>query len=927
MSTVDTMRICKCIPLGWYARVCGYTILATALGLFFSSVSYAQAESETVEFDIPASTLPQALREFARQSRVELVFAERGYDDVRTQAVIGSFQRERALEMLLAGTGLRVGYGSGDSVIVQRAEATGAAAGYSVGQLDAADTILLAQAAVNGSRRVGADSEVANSQTISLIDEGATAGRSEEFEEITVTGSRIRGAQSASPIITISREEIDQAGFATVEDIVENLPQNFGAGATLDNSNFRNSLEAVGGDVRDFAGGASVNLRGLGSSSTLVLVNGRRMSPSGFEARFTDISSIPVTAIARVEVMTDGASAIYGSDAIAGVINFILRDDYEGAETRVRYGSDSAGDAPNVIFGQSFGKAWGSGNILFSYEYYDSEPLASQDRAFTASSDLSTFGGTDRRQPGGNPANIRVGGFFGDYYAIPAGQDGTSLTTADFDLSVPRNLYNERSGIEITPAQERHSAFLHLNQTVGSVELFGRARFSGSDSERRFNSITIDLNVPGDDPATPGIVEGNPFFVDPTGTGLTTVRVDNYAPESVFGPRISVGEIESTGATVGARFALSGNWNGEFVGNWSNEDATRWFANVVDRGALIAAVNQTDPGLAFNPFGDGSSINPAVLASIVDPSRVFADASENELWSVSFNVDGDVFDTAGGAAKIATGIDFREESLSSNTEQTGAVVDLNRDVLAVYAELFVPLVSNANRRTGLQRLEISLAARYEDYSDFGDSINPKLGILWSPTKSLAVRGTIGTSYRAPALVDLDDANSTSFRYFASGFAGSPDDVLLLDGNNPNLQPEEATTWTAGIQWRPTGLDGLSVDVTYFNVEFEDRIERPTLNAFGAVTDPRFASIVTFDPTPEQIAELVSDPNYLPDLFGFGDTAESLISGDTPLGAIVDNRKTNLAQSVVTGAELQLSYGVQTELGAFNIGLNGSYLFD
>ena len=875
--------------------------------------------ADPVDFQISEQPLNNALNEFARQSDREIFYASDVVDGIYANGIDGNYEPEEALELLLADSGLEYSVTASDTFLVNDQR------GASDSKNSQPTPVLMAQ---NQTPPQETPTSRSQATTIDVEDDD------EVLEQIIVTGSRIRGAQNASPVVTITRAEIDMAGYATVEEVIENLPQNFGAGATSDATNPTNQFQAVGGQVSNFAGGTSINLRGLGTGSTLVLLNGRRMSPSGFAQRFTDISSIPVSAIERVEVLTDGASAVYGADAIGGVVNFILRDSYDGAETRLRYGSDSGGDTSSVQFGQSLGTSWDTGNVLLTYEYNDREALAAADRSFTASNDLSPFGGTDWRQPGGNPANIRIGSFPNYvFYAIPEGQDGTALTAADFmGLENTQYFFNAQSNVDTIPASEQHSAFLHLRQMVASVELFGAARYSNRKSEHRFVQGVADFTVQGDDPATPDI-EGNPWFVDPTGTGLTTVTIDNYALFDDFGPAVVIGEIETTGATLGAQFEYGEEWRGELVGNWSKEDASNWDGNRVDRTALAAAVNQTDPNLAFNPFGDGSNTNSAVIESVVD-RRLFRSLSENELWSVSFNIDGDIFDAGGGAARIAAGVDFREESLStlSISAATGdsEATNRDRDIFAAYGELFLPLVSDANRRKGIERLEISLAARYEEYSDFGDTINPKLGILWSPTESVAFRGTIGTSYRAPALVDLDDSDSRSSAWiYIPDFFGLPDSVLFGSGRNSDLQAEEATTWTAGIQWR---AGGLSIDATYFHIDFEDRIETPSVGGvFPAAIDPRFASIRNENPTSDEIAAIANDPRYQPDWLSFAGvgpyTAADLISGAVPVGMIIDNFLTNLARSVVTGLELQFSYVRDTELGLFNIGLNGSYLFD
>lgn len=906
----------------WCARVYEVTILATIFGFLFSTAIYAQSETETVDFDIPSLALPQALNEFARQASVELVFAERGFDGVQANAVVGSFEKERALELLLAGTGLRVGYGSGDSVIIQREQMSEVTADLAIGD-SATGVMLMAQAAVDTSQDSGS-LQGAEHQAERATEKGDDAEKAPAFEEILVTGSRIRGAESASPVVTITRQEIDQAGFATVDQIIESLPQNFGAGASPDTNSDTsvNSINVVGGVVDSRGGSTSVNLRGLGTGSTLVLLNGRRLSPSGLSGGFTNISSIPVTAIERVEVLTDGASAIYGSDAIGGVVNFILRDNYDGAETRLRYGVAKGGARPEVLFGQSFGKSWNTGNVLLSYEYYDTDNLASSDRDITSTNDLRRFGGTDYRSLGGSPANIRATLADGtnQFFAIPTGQDGTGLTAADFDPNTSLNRYNDRALVDVTRALERHSAFLHLTQEIGSAELFAAARFSSQETLGRGSFGTRDITV----------TDSNPFFVDPTGTGLTSVIVDNYSFDDDLGVFQASDELDSLGATLGVQFNIGTNWNGELVGNWSKEESISLDAIDLDMDAINAAANPTNPGdPVFNPFGDGSNTTPAVLESFfVRSSR--GSPVENELWQVNLNVDGEVFDTAGGTAKVAAGIEYRDDSLLATSDFSGTTFDSDRNILAVYGEVFIPLVGDSNSRPGLRRLELSVAGRYEDYSDFGSDINPKVGLAWAPTQTFMLRGTYGTSFKAPTLRDMDFTRNVA-RYFPQRFVDLgvlPTTFIALSGVNEDLKPEEATTWTAGFDWSPERISGLSLKATYFNIDFQDRIAIPTNSVVAASNDPRFASIFNTNPTQEQIDAIVGSPNWIETFAGVTTTlADVQPGGASPVGAILNLQRTNLSQVVVTGADLQVSYNFETALGSFAMSLNGTYMFD
>lgn len=890
---------------------------AFLLAIFTAASTMAAAQDRTHRFDIGEQPLATALLQFSEQSDTLLVMQAELIGDRPAPGVKGDMPVAEALDRLLRDSGLEYSVGDDGGVTIVKAAQT-------------------EESRPGKSRPASTPVPAAQNQTSVAQNPGLETSSSDHhdeerplsLEEILVTGSRIRGAQNASPVVTITRQEIDQAGIATVEELIDNLPQNFGGGASLDTlTDTANDTFVVGGNVGNDAGGTSVNLRGLGTSSTLVLLNGRRLSPGGFGAAFTNIASIPVTAIERVEVLTDGASAIYGSDAIGGVVNFILRDDYEGVETRLRYGSDSRGDTSNVLLGQSFGNSWDQGNVLFTYEYYDSENLANEDRDFTSTNDLRRFGGTDVRAPGGNPANISAGGRL---WPIPTGQDGTSLTAADFPVDAngnplaQPNRFNNRSLGDVLPGLERHSAFLRLAQTIGRVELFTDARFSTQETEWRRNFSPINIVV----------TDANPFFVDPTGTGLSTITVEGYALGEDLGPQIRTGEIDSLGAALGARFELSENWNAELTGNWAKEQQETNTNLALDLDALDAAVNPVgpnpDPDQVFNPFGDGSNTSPAVIESLVDRSPARTSETDNELWSVNLNVDGAVLDLPGGTVQVAAGTEFREESILTinNVDRTGDVTsDLSRDVTSVYTEVFVPLVSGSNGRPGMRRFELSLAGRYEDYSDFGDSVNPKAGLVWSPTRSLTLRGTWGTSFKAPALLDLDVSRpSANFSIYLPQFLADigvvPFPMIARAGNSEDLQPEEATTWTAGVQWRPERVGGLSLDVTYFNVEFDNRIALPITN-FAFAGDPRFASLVNDEPTLEQIAALINDPRWFNPT---GASEADLLSGAAPV-AIVDGRLNNVSRSVVTGFELQFAYRFETGFGSFDMGLNGNYLFD
>ncbi len=422
--------------------------------------------------------------------------------------------------------------------------------------------------------------------------------------------------------------------------------------------------------------------------------------------------------------------------------------------------------------------------------------------------------------------------------------------------------------------------------------------------------------------------------MDPTGTGLTTVTVQNYALDNELGPQVNIGEIDSLGASLGMRFDPGERWSAELIGHWAEEEQERRTNLALDMAALDAAANpaapNADPAAVFNPFGDDPGANATLIESLVNRSPGRQSATENAIRSLSLDIDGRVLDLPGGSVQLVAGTEYRRESLftARDFDDEGEVVsDLKRDVTSVYTELFVPLVDSSNRLPAIELLEVSLAARYEHYSDVGESVNPKLGFVWSPLPSLILRGTYGESFKAPALLELDDnRRSANFStYFSQSFVDNgslPFVMIARSGGNADLDPERATTLTAGIQWQPAGVEGLVLDLTYFDVNFDDRIDQ-ALTSFGNADDPRFASLVDNSPTLEEIAALVNGPGWLNPANA---SEEDLLSGAVDV-AIVDGRLNNLARSVVSGVELQLSYQFETAGGQYDLDFNGSYMFD
>lgn len=872
--------------------------------LVLTSAAWAQAE-QIYSLKIGAQPLAEALQAFADQSGLQVMFFSEVSRGLNTKPVVGSFSSEQALRMLLEGTGLSFSFINDRTVTIREGADTSRAATRLDADRHAIDRanannerFHLAQAETNpetsSSAAKGAEREGADKPPSSLTDIG----------ELVVTGTHIRGqAPIGTGPITITRLDIDKSGYATTQQVLQSLPQNFQGGANEDTrlgpESFSNFTEA-----------STVNLRGLGSTSTLLLVNGRRVPIAGDNANFYDVSTIPATAIERIEVLPDGASALYGSDGIAGVVNIILRDDFEGAETRLRYGSVTDGGADEYQIGQVFGTNWSTGRALLSYEHYQRGRLGNEERRYTASADLRPLGGEDQRAFASNPGNI-VDPFTGSpAFGIPPGQDGTSLTPDD--LLPVINLGNQNEARNLLANQKRNSAFLALSQDLSDrITLFAEGRYSERDFKTRLGGAPAFLTV----------LPSNPFFVDPFGFGFTVV---SYSFLDDLGPLLAEGEVRSADGVLGGTLELGGDWQLQLYGSYSREKGRQTTPNNIDFTALFEAlngdgVNDPDPTTAFNPFGDGSHTNPATLDAITSPISVI---TTSDVRSANIVADGSLFRMAGGDVKLAVGADYREEDFA---RQITRIREAGRKVAAVFSELSVPLVSEDKSRPGLRRLAVSLAGRYEDYDDVGTTADPKVGAVWTPVQGLNVRGTWGTSFKAPSMRDLDDQVP-----FTQTFPALLDDpasptgttwVIMQAGNNGALRVETATSWTLGIDFAPPAIPGLALNATYFNIDFKDRITSPS-NIFNIlVEEERFSGIIIRNPDPALVNELCNSEPFT----GIGQ--DPATCDFLPIEAVIDARVNNAGRTKLDGIDFTAAYGFDTaNIGRLDFQLNASYLF-
>ena len=859
----------------------------------------AQAQSvarDSVLFDIPAGSLQAALTTFANQSGLQLIYAPEAVAGRRTAALKARLSPNAALRKLLANSGLIVRRVNAKVIVIERRAS--------------------APRTSTGPVRTQNEPVAAG--------EGATEPQNYEWaDDIVVTGSHIRGqAPVGSHVRTIDRDEIDRNGYSTVADVLQALPGNFGGMATE-----QSALSFADRTGTNATLSTGVNLRGLGASATLVLVNGRRIAGAGALGDFADVSTIPMSVVKRVEVLMDGASAIYGSDAVGGVVNVVMKDRVEGFETGARFGTVTTGGLREFQIYQTAGAAWDTGSALLSYEYYNRTALATADRRFARSADLRPLGGTDHRYFYSAPGNIF--GFDPDTgglevtHAIPHGQDGTDLQPGDF-IAGAVNLEDYPRGADLSPRQKRHSLYGFVRQDVGdNIHLSLEGRYSRRSFESHSSGYPTILTVTGD----------NPWFVSPTSAASDLI---GYSFGREIGATHDSGWSDTLGVVGAVDIDLGRSWKLSAYGAYARSKEYHLTDDLPNEAIIAEALGTIpdDPATHysplrdgyFNPYGDGNANAPAVLAAI--GSGFTESYNANHVTTGNLQADGPLLDLPAGAVRVAAGANIRRELYESHyssffvtpTPRIGRPVERARTITAAFAEMRVPLFGADNERPGFRRLELSLAGRVEHYPDFGTTANPKFGVTWSPVDGLTLRGTYGTSFRAPNLAQLREPSSVSAS-LARNANGATVRVLQLAGGNPDLEPERARSWTIGAEIAPRVLPGLRANATLFRTIFDRRIDQPAARRFPeALIDPDVAPFVRLVAPATDAA----DREYVSSLI------DSIVGGDTSfpvdsIVAVIDTRYVNTATTDVRGIDFAFGYAMESGADSFAIDANATWL--
>ncbi|SDS37569.1 TonB-dependent receptor [Opitutus sp. GAS368] len=888
--------------------------------LCLASLSFLPARAaEPVKraFDLPAADAAVTLKAFAEQSGREIVYAVDAVRGTRTNAVKGELLPQEALELMLAGTDLMATQSKGGLLAVKKAP-------------DPKD---------QRAAQTTAPSARPNKEEVT------------ELAKFTVTGSNIPTAANAtsSPVTILGSKQIDQAGVNAnmLELLRKRLPSitgrsNIGAA----NANNVNQITL---------GGSQIALRNL---DTLVLINGRRVATNGANGirgrNFVDVNQIPVAAVERVEILTDGASAIYGSDAVGGVVNFILKSDYQGAEAggRMAWATGNGNYTERSAYVVA-GAGQKGVSVTVSGNWTKNTPLFQKDRPFSQS-----ITGRNATIAGA----IGSGTVFPTHFLNPTlnspsqtNPTGSNATATSLNALVANGTYVPSDFATIAATfdsalyttlllgQEQKTALVNASADLFGKKLvaFGSAILGKTDSSYQLPAQTTTFTEPARAPF-------NPLTVAFPRIGFS------YLPAPIQYTENS----KSNWASGGLRGELGPRWNWEAAYTYNDNrisqrqknvyytpNLTRALAggfdaagNAVAGGAysrVIAGFSEATGSFVFqpalDPFARAAAVNPASLANLLGTAVI---AVGSKLDSTDLKLVGTPFNLPAGEVGLAVGGSTRKEEVFGQPDEnsyvsgptaarwTGAGTfdpfDQSRRIDSGFAEVRIPVTSPAWNFRGARVLDLSLAYRMEKYSDVGNSSVPKYSVRWQPVdESLTLRYTYAKSFTAPGLYFLFGPSNQTLTTAATvpTALGFPGQANNLTTNNPDLKPSTAVTQAAGLVFSPKGIKNLTLTVDYISADQKGVVGGPGAGVTLSTTDrlgaasPYLGNVAlnNFPGRPGAVA--ITQVHQLSDLLRNGGSASSIY---------LTSNFINLSGAKVRAFDVNVDYELHTEnLGKFD----------
>jgi iron complex outermembrane receptor protein len=766
------------------------TIEPHRLALIAALLSLAfVAHAEGVTFSIDPQDLSGALKLFAVQSHREIFFSPELTRGKTSKGVKGTYDDIKALKVILEGTGLNFSVTASNAILVRDSASKGDA---STNTPDASK-----ESGTKSSqdfRVAQVDQNAAGPQSVNDQNSDKKKKKEEGLSEIIVTGTRIPTAAGQQTLLVRSytREDIAASGQSTMGEFLNTLP---------DVSNFTQSSFQLG-----VAGVQTVQLHGLPVGTTVSLLDGRRVESNSIG--LFDLSNIPVSAVERIEILPVGASAIYGADALGGVVNFILRKDFDGFEVNGTLDHAAGVNDPGVNL--AWGKRWerGSVSLISSYEARDEltgsqrEPLSLT--AVPASIPNAPI--SDSCAPGNvySLDGSNLPGLSSPHAAIPAGISGLPTTAQFVATAGQTNTCNLQRYIDITPRSRREGALLSAHyQLAEQADLFSEILLS----HRTLQNLT-----------QPGISIVSAFGgILPASNPYNPFGEDVGLSFAYPGPPMEVQSTSLIRPTVGVRGTLFSNWHYEVTATYARDRLhdTQGFA---DSQKIAAALASSDPTTALNPFSSGAPGTPQLLKSLRDPAVDTEDQLyDDQIRTGQVLLRGPLLPLRTGELQAVFGGEYSQERQATDfTLPIYALANhtsLHRNTFAGFGEARVPLLAGGETSQREEHLVLTLAGRYDHSDDFGGKATWQGALLWHPTRTLSFNGSYGQSYKAPDLVTISGLQST-FRgplfNATDPFRGNEAvnyDVNSVAGGNPNLKAETGTSTALGVAYSdpPTGL--------------------------------------------------------------------------------------------------------------------------
>ena len=750
------------------------------------------------------------------------------------------------------------------------------------------------------------------SHTVSAED--VTAEKS--VERIAVTGSRIkRQSATASPIQNIDLEALNANGSLSLGDALQELPS---VGSSLNGN----------GSAGSSHGSSSLNLRNLGANRSLVLVNGHRWvngaGSRGFRD-FVDMNTIPQAIIKRVEVLQDGATAIYGADAIAGVVNLYTYDDYEGLEVKTTYGETTKSDRETFNIDILSGVNINDANLMFAASHVDQKPIYTQDRNITA----VPLNGLTSATPEGlffedNLATVNgltpsSGGITRD-----PGKDGNNID--NWRKVNSDDTYNRYYNNYVTGPSERSSLYTQLVMPIGSVNFKAEALYNSRESDQQFSPALSPIR------GSRGFVIADDARVNPFGVEFSGSDFKHNAFFMNNGYRVNEQKVETTRFAIGLDGELSNGWSWDSFASWASNKGEFTSNNQMNLDKLALGLRACDTtGIDADVTDLVSGCVPVNIFAPLTDDMVnyinFTGHDKNEASQLDFtaNITGSLYELPAGYIGAAFGIEYRKEkgedtpdsiinsdprintyrtTTSSPREGTTGEYDLKE----AYAEFSIPLLDD---KPLAEYLELSLAVRYSDYSTFGSTTNSKVGLLYTPFEQLTLRANWAEGFRAPSILELFEGERLTYKAVndpcstdnnLAGCSGVPTDysqpfsnVQVTTGGNRQLVPETSKNKTVGLIYESNLIENLSFTLDWYEIEINN-----TISEFGA-------------------------QNNL-DLCAYQNKNCDTITRDSS-GEIIDilDGPVNLNATRVSGIDFVSYYTLQTDFGDWSFNANVSKL--